>query len=57
MGDIESQKRLEQLRRIEKKLRTSQRKLTTKIENQVREEFGFRKIGERWIAKQCYTSL
>lgn len=36
------------------KARTAERVLSTKIENVVREEFGFRKVGDRWT---CETLL
>ncbi len=37
------------LREATKRLRQAERQLSKKIENIVREEFGFRKVGEQWI--------
>ena len=42
------------LRQATTAARRAERKLSTKIENMVREEFGFRKVGDRWT---CETLL
>jgi len=39
------------LREAQKGLRRAQRALSTEIENSVREEFGFRKVGEQWTSE------
>lgn len=47
----------ENFKRLDKKSRTLQRKLSNKIENIARQEFGFRKVGEGWISESILFKI
>lgn len=48
---MEIAKRQDTLREASKQARQAERVLSKKTENVVREEFGFRKVGERWTSE------
>ncbi len=47
----------ENFKKLEKESRTLQRKFENKIENIVRQEFGFRKVGEGWIGESILYKI
>ena len=49
--------RQDALRTAERTLRQAKRSLEKKIENIVREEFGFRKIGSRWVSETLLYNI
>jgi hypothetical protein len=50
-SDDEGAHHLSDLGELQKKSRQAHRSLEKKIENLVREEFGLRKVGERWVSE------
>jgi hypothetical protein len=50
-------KRQDALREANRQLRRAERVLSKKIENTVREEFGFRKVGDRWTSETLLYTI
>jgi len=55
--EVEIAKRQDTLREANKQARQAERVLSKKIENVVREEFGFRKVGERWTSETLLYTI